>query len=104
MFPATRSFLRSKLPKLMKYVVPLQTTVRHYDIPDHLKKVVTEPNPSFFRMVEYFYHNAVRVCEPALFDHLNKRTHLSDKKKNQRVAGILKVNMIIIDLTVESQR
>ncbi|XP_026731610.1 glutamate dehydrogenase, mitochondrial-like isoform X2 [Trichoplusia ni] len=91
MFPATRSFLRSKLPKLMKYVVPLQTTVRHYDIPDHLKKVVTEPNPSFFRMVEYFYHNAVRVCEPALFDHLNKRTHLSDKKKNQRVAGILKV-------------
>ncbi|CAD0200552.1 unnamed protein product [Chrysodeixis includens] len=91
MFPATRSFLRSKLPKLMKYVIPLQTTVRHYDIPEHLKAVPSDPNPSFFRMVEYFYHNAVRVCEPALHDHLNKRTHLSDKKKKQRVAGILKV-------------
>ncbi|KAJ8724226.1 hypothetical protein PYW08_015700 [Mythimna loreyi] len=70
---------------------PGQMSVRHYDIPAHLTKIADEPNPSFFRMVEYFYHHAVRVVEPSLIEYLNKHTHMSEKKRLQRVAGILKV-------------
>lgn len=77
----------------VKTVTPLQMTVRHYDIPAHLVKVGDEENPSFFRMVEYFYHNAVKVCEPSLVDYLNKHTHMSEKKRLARVAGILKVSL-----------
>ncbi|XP_034839299.1 glutamate dehydrogenase, mitochondrial-like [Maniola hyperantus] len=50
-----------------------------------------DPDPSFFRMVEYFYHSAVQVAEPSLFDYLQRHAHFSDKKRKQRVAGILKV-------------
>ncbi|KAI5644576.1 hypothetical protein NE865_03465 [Phthorimaea operculella] len=62
-----------------------------YQIPPHLSDVATDKDPSFFRMVEYYYHNAVRICEPSLNAYLKKHTHLSDKKRNNRVAGILKV-------------
>ncbi|KAF9412587.1 hypothetical protein HW555_008950 [Spodoptera exigua] len=75
----------------LKNITPLAIPVRHYDIPERLQEVACEPNPSFFRMVEYFYHNAVRVCEPALYEYLTKHTHLSERKRKQRVAGILKV-------------
>ncbi|XP_059061497.1 glutamate dehydrogenase, mitochondrial-like [Achroia grisella] len=65
--------------------------VRFYDIPKHLEKVATDTDPSFYRMVEYFYHSAVKVCEPSLVEYLKKHTHFSDKKRTNRVAGILKV-------------
>ncbi|XP_068626155.1 glutamate dehydrogenase, mitochondrial-like [Battus philenor] len=65
--------------------------VRFYEIPKHLEGVVKDPNPSFYRMVEYFYHRAVAMVEPALLDYLRKYTHLSERKRKQRVAGILKV-------------
>ncbi|XP_026333453.1 glutamate dehydrogenase, mitochondrial-like isoform X2 [Hyposmocoma kahamanoa] len=42
-------------------------------------------------MVEYYYHNAVKVVEPALLEYLKKHMHMSDKKRTNRVAGILKV-------------
>ncbi|XP_049871155.1 glutamate dehydrogenase, mitochondrial-like [Pectinophora gossypiella] len=66
-------------------------SVRGYEMPAHLKEVGTAEDPSFYKMVEYYYHNAVCVCEPALIEYLKKHTHLSDKKQQQRVAGILKV-------------
>lgn len=69
--------------------------VRHYEIPCHLQKVITDPNPSFYRMVEYFYHFAVKMIEPALFEYLKKYSHFSEKKRKQRVAGILKVSIHI---------
>ena len=78
---------------VVKTITPLRMIVRHYDIPAHLTKVGDDPNPSFFRMVEYFYHNAVKVCEPSLVDYLNKHTHMSEKKRLARVAGILKVSL-----------
>ncbi|XP_032526943.1 glutamate dehydrogenase, mitochondrial-like [Danaus plexippus] len=65
--------------------------VRNYEIPKHLQAVMEDPNPSFYRMVEYFYHFAVKVVEPALFEYLKKHAHFSEKKRKQRVAGILKV-------------
>lgn len=70
----------------------LKTCVRYYEIPSHLQCVIDEKDPSFDRMVEYFYHNAVKVVEPALVEYLMKHSHLSDKKRNYRVAGILKVS------------
>jgi hypothetical protein len=72
---------------------PIKTSVRGYEIPEHLKSVATDPDPSFYRMVEYYYHNAVRVVEPALLEYLKKHTHMSDKKRLHRVAGILKVSV-----------
>ncbi|XP_073953093.1 glutamate dehydrogenase, mitochondrial-like isoform X2 [Choristoneura fumiferana] len=66
-------------------------SVRHYEIPCNLIPIATDPDPSFFKMVEYFYHHAVKVVEPSLIEYLKKHTHLSDKKRMQRVAGILKV-------------
>ncbi|KAF9791682.1 hypothetical protein SFRURICE_020081, partial [Spodoptera frugiperda] len=75
----------------VKSITPMRIPVRHYDIPKHLVEVGCEPNPDFFRMVEFFYHNAVRVCEPSLVKYLARHTHLSEKKRQQRVSGILKV-------------
>ncbi|XP_045487866.1 glutamate dehydrogenase, mitochondrial isoform X2 [Pieris rapae] len=70
---------------------PLRISVRRYEIPEKLKDVAQDPNPSFYKMVQYFYHYAVKVCEPSLEEYLKKHTHFSDKKRKQRVAGILKV-------------
>lgn len=70
--------------------------VRNYEIPKHLQAVMEDPNPSFYRMVEYFYHFAVKVVEPALFEYLKKHAHFSEKKRKQRVAGILKVTLYLL--------
>lgn len=70
--------------------------VRYYEIPERIKGVIKDPNPSFYRMVEYFYHFAVQVAEPSLFEYLKKHAHFSDKKRKQRVAGILKVPLSIV--------
>lgn len=64
---------------------------RDYEIPAHLAEIAKHPNPSFYRMVEYFYHSAVKVAEPSLIEYLKKYTYMSDKKRSIRVAGILKV-------------
>lgn len=76
----------------VKAITPMRMPVRHYEIPKHLAEVGCEPNPDFFRMVEFFYHSAVRVCEPSLVKYLARHTHLSEKKRQQRVSGILKVS------------
>ncbi|KOB65609.1 Glutamate dehydrogenase, partial [Operophtera brumata] len=86
------------MTSIFKRVVPnvpsawqLKFWVRRYEIPEHLKTIATDSDPSFYRMVDYFYHSAVQVAEPSLIEHLKKHMHLSDKKRMQRVAGILKV-------------
>ncbi|XP_075975955.1 glutamate dehydrogenase, mitochondrial-like [Anticarsia gemmatalis] len=86
MFSISLNVLRRKCKDF-----PLKIISRNYEMPEHLREVADQSDPSFFRMVEYFYHSAVQVCEPALMEHLNKHTHMSEKKRKQRVAGILKV-------------
>ncbi|CAH2981921.1 unnamed protein product [Chilo suppressalis] len=86
--PVQRTALRKYLSL---GVGPMRTSVRNYDIPEHLKPIATAKDPSFYRMVEYFYHSAVQVVEPALMEYLKKHTHMSEKKRRHRVAGILKV-------------
>ncbi|KAJ0178007.1 hypothetical protein K1T71_006880 [Dendrolimus kikuchii] len=76
---------------LSKAIGTYRISVRNYEIPDRLKSVATDADPSFFMMVDYFYHNAVKVCEPSLTEYLKKHTHMSDKKRKNRVSGILKV-------------
>lgn len=85
-----------KINLLNKLFNPVRLSVRRYEIPEHLRAIVDDPDPSFYRMVEYFYHNAVKVCEPSLEEYLKKYTHLSDKKRKQRVSGILKVAFLFI--------
>ncbi|CAB3227479.1 unnamed protein product [Arctia plantaginis] len=87
MFPATLNILKCKTKKIS----PWKIIVRHYEIPEEFKAVISDPNPMFYKMVQYFYHNAVSVCEPSLMDHLSKHTHMSEKKRKQRLDGILKV-------------
>lgn len=66
-------------------------SVRNYEIPKELESVGTDTDPSFFKMVEYFYHYAVKVAEPSLEEYLKRHTYMSEKKRKQRVSGILKV-------------
>ncbi|XP_048477723.1 glutamate dehydrogenase, mitochondrial [Plutella xylostella] len=79
--------------KFFKHIFgPMKSFRRNYDIPENLKSVATDKDPSFYRMVEYFYHNAVKIVEPSLECHLKQmRPHFSEKKVKNRVAGILKV-------------
>ncbi|XP_023935183.2 glutamate dehydrogenase, mitochondrial [Bicyclus anynana] len=72
-------------------LVAISNFVRYYEIPAHVQDVIKDPDPSFYRMVEYFYHFAVKVAEPSLEEYLRRHAHFSDKKRKQRVAGILKV-------------
>ncbi|XP_048000071.1 glutamate dehydrogenase, mitochondrial-like [Leguminivora glycinivorella] len=81
-----RHILRNKL-----YTSPMVLSKRNYEIPPDLLEVGQAKDPSFYRMVEYFYHYAVKVVEPALNEYLKKHPQLSEKKRKQRVAGILKV-------------
>lgn len=81
----------NNVPKRTNFKVLQIVSRRNYEIPAHLKEIGTATDPSFYKMVEYFYHFAVKVCEPTLLDYLKKHTHFSEKKRVQRVAGILKV-------------
>lgn len=76
---------------LCKVSGPLSVSIRNYDMPDNIKCIKDDPDPDFYKMVEYFYYNAVTVVEPALEGYLKKHTHLSDKKRKLRVDAILKV-------------
>ncbi|CAH0716631.1 unnamed protein product, partial [Brenthis ino] len=79
------------IPSNRKSVGTIKVNVRNYEIPCHLQKVMDDPDPSFYQMIKYFYHFAVKVVEPTLFEYLKKHAHFSEKKRKQRVAGILKV-------------
>ncbi|XP_053605324.1 glutamate dehydrogenase, mitochondrial-like [Plodia interpunctella] len=76
---------------LLVFYAPRYLQVRHYEMPVDLQEVATQADPSFFKMVEYFYNRAVMVVEPSLIEYLKKHSHLSEKKRKNRVDGILKV-------------
>uniref|UniRef100_A0A7R9J7D8 glutamate dehydrogenase [NAD(P)(+)] n=1 Tax=Timema californicum TaxID=61474 RepID=A0A7R9J7D8_TIMCA len=43
-----------------------------HEIPERLKKISTEKCPNFLNMVEYYFHNAVKVVEPTLLEETKK--------------------------------
>merc|ERR1711936_939102 len=61
-----------------------------WEIPERLHHIPTAESPSFFNMVEYYFHKACVVAEPSLFDMLQReRTNIEAKKR--KVHGILRI-------------
>lgn len=69
----------------------LSTTshVQQHQIPEHLEYVPTSEDPSFFHMVEYFYHRGWQVVEDKLVEEFKGR--MSNEEKRKRVNGYLKI-------------
>lgn len=64
------------------------TTLSH-EIPDQLKYVEDSPDPSFFHMVEYFYHRGWQVVEDKLVEEFKGK--LSAEEKRKKVRGYLSI-------------
>merc|ERR1711990_794305 len=61
-----------------------------WSIPERLAGVPTADDPSFFNMVEYYFHKACILGEPRFMD-LMKRMRISEEEKRKKVHGILKI-------------
>jgi glutamate dehydrogenase (NAD(P)+) len=61
-----------------------------WEIPERLHGIPTADHPSFFNMVEYYFHKACIVAEPSLMDMLH-RMKLSNEQKQKKVHGILRI-------------
>merc|ERR1712066_263658 len=59
-------------------------------IPERLQGIPTADDPSFFNMVEYYFHKACILGEPRFMD-LMKRMKLSNEQKQKKVHGILRI-------------
>ena len=59
-------------------------------IPERLQSIPTADDPSFFNMVEYYFHKACILGEPRFMD-LMKRMRISEEEKRKKVHGILKI-------------
>lgn len=82
------SAARSNLLRASTFLLP-----RYYSthvIPDHLQYVEDAENPSFFHMVEYFYHKGVEVVEDKLVEEFKGKLSLEEKREKVRgYLGIL---------------
>lgn len=69
----------------------LSTTpsLKQHQIPEHLEYVPDSEDPSFFHMVEYFYHKGWQVVEDKLVEEFKGK--LSAEEKRNRVNGYLKI-------------
>jgi len=75
-------------------------------IPERLQHVPTADDPSFFNMVEYYFHKACILGEPR-FMELMKRMRISDEEKRKKVHGILKIIepcAHVLEVTIPLQR
>merc|ERR1712226_588903 len=59
-------------------------------IPERLSHVPTADDPSFFNMVEYYFHKACILGELRFMD-LMKRMRISEEEKRKKVHGILAI-------------
>jgi len=64
--------------------------VETWQIPERLQGIPEAEDPSFFNMVEYYFHKACVLGEPR-FMGLMKRMRISDEDKRKKVHGILKI-------------
>lgn len=62
---------------------------QQHKIPEHLEYVPDSQDPSFFHMVEYFYHKGWQVVEDKLVEEFRGR--MSAEEKRKRVNGYLKI-------------
>ena len=63
--------------------------LQQHQIPEHLEYVPSSEDPSFFHMVEYFYHRGWQVVEDKLVEEFRGR--MSAEEKRKRVNGYLKI-------------
>lgn len=61
-----------------------------WSIPERLTGIPEAENPSFFNMVEYYFHKACVIAEPKLMQSLH-RMRISDEEKRKKVHGILRI-------------
>ena len=62
--------------------------VETWKIPERLTHIPTADHPSFFNMVEYYFHKACIIAEPSLEQMLHRK-RMSNDKKHKLVHGIL---------------
>lgn len=60
-----------------------------HEIPEHLRYVPDSADPSFFQMVEYFYHRGWQLVEDKLVEE--NRSRISEDEKRKRVRGYLSI-------------
>merc|ERR1711935_875176 len=75
-------------------------------IPDRLAGIPQADDPSFFNMVEYYFHKACILGEPRFMD-LMKRMRISEEEKRKKVHGILKIIepcAHVLEVTIPLQR
>lgn len=60
-----------------------------HKVPEHLDYVSNAEDPSFFHMVEYFYHKGWSIVEDKLVEEFKGK--LSTEEKRNRVNGYLKI-------------
>lgn len=63
--------------------------VLQHKVPEHLEYVPNSEDPSFFHMVEYFYHKGWQVVEDKLVEEFKGK--ISSEEKRKRVNGYLKI-------------
>lgn len=76
------------LATTLRYFATSSQLLQH-QIPEHLEYVPTSEDPSFFHMVEYFYHKGWQVVEDKLVEEFKGRMTAEEKRK--RVNGYLKI-------------
>src|SRR6218665_424008 len=57
---------------------------RAHEIPENLKYVEDSDDPSFFHMVEYFYHRGWQIIEDQLVEDFKGKMTLDEKRKKVR--------------------
>lgn len=55
-----------------------------HKIPEHLQYVTDAQNPSFFHMVEYFYHKGWQIVEDQLAEEIKGKMTPEEKRKKVR--------------------
>ena len=87
--------INEAMPRMLGATASLHTSSSKLDhatwsIPERLQGIPTADDPSFFNMVEYYFHKACILGEPQ-FMNLMKRMRISEEEKRKKVHGILKI-------------
>jgi glutamate dehydrogenase (NAD(P)+) len=62
---------------------------KRWEIPDRLRTIPDAENPSFFNMVEYYFHKACILAEDSMMSSLHRMRGISEEGKRMKVHGIL---------------
>ncbi|KAK9504952.1 hypothetical protein O3M35_009118 [Rhynocoris fuscipes] len=66
------------------------SNVKH-EIPERLKNIPEEENPTFFQMVEYNVHKAIKNLIPSFHESMSRKVHLTETERVNRINAIIKI-------------